>query len=137
MPQDPRPPFNPQQHLGAHPAYSADRLTLYIPDRDKNSVEIGTQRRYVLEAIDLLSRIGGGATSTGQLEGAWLNPATNTLVWDRPVLVYCSIDDQKFFEKLPELRSFLHNMGRETNQGEVALEFSGAFYRITKFDEET
>lgn len=137
MPQDPKPPFDPAKALGAQPAYSADRLTLYIPDRDKNSVEIGTQRRYVLEAIDLLSRIGGGSTSTGQLEGAWLNPLTNTLVWDRPVLVYSSIDADKFFEKLPELRSFLHRMGRETNQGEVALEFSGAFYRITQFDEET
>lgn len=135
MPQEPT--FNPAQALGAQPAYSADRLTLYIPDRDKDGVEIGTQRRYVLAAIDLLSRIGGGATSTGQLEGAWLNPQTNSLVWDRPVLVYSSINAEQFFEKLPELRRFLHRMGRETNQGEVALEFSGAFYRITEFDEET
>jgi hypothetical protein len=36
---------------------------------------------------------------------------------------------------LPELRSFLHRMGRETRQGEVAFEFDGRFYRIRGFDE--
>jgi hypothetical protein len=29
---------------------------------------------------------------------------------------------------------FLHRMGRETNQGEIAFEFDGRFYRIRNFD---
>ena len=39
-----------------------------------------------------------------------------------------------FLEELPRLRRFLHRLGRDTNQGEVAVEFDGRFYRITKFD---
>ncbi|HZU37332.1 MAG TPA: hypothetical protein VFA18_15520 [Gemmataceae bacterium] len=35
---------------------------------------------------------------------------------------------------LPRLREFLHRMGRETNQGEIAFEFDGRFYRIRNFD---
>jgi hypothetical protein len=35
---------------------------------------------------------------------------------------------------LPRLREFLHRMGRETNQGEIAFEFDGRFYRIRTFD---
>jgi hypothetical protein len=39
-----------------------------------------------------------------------------------------------FVQHLPELRRFLHRLGRETNQGEVALEFDGDFYRINEYD---
>jgi len=39
-----------------------------------------------------------------------------------------------FLQNLPRLREFLHRMGRETNQGEVAFEFAGRFYRIRMFD---
>jgi hypothetical protein len=35
---------------------------------------------------------------------------------------------------LPRLRELLHRTGRETNQGEIAFEFDGRFYRIRKFD---
>jgi hypothetical protein len=34
-----------------------------------------------------------------------------------------------------QLRAFLHRLGRETRQGEIAFEFDGQFFRITTFDE--
>ncbi|TVS20739.1 MAG: hypothetical protein EA424_02440 [Planctomycetaceae bacterium] len=40
-----------------------------------------------------------------------------------------------FLANLPRIREFLHRMGRETNQGEIAFEFDGRFYRIRRFDE--
>jgi hypothetical protein len=52
-----------------------------------------------------------------------------------PVIVYRYIKPDQFVARLPELRSFLHKMGRETRQGEVAFEFDGRFYRIRGFDE--
>lgn len=33
-----------------------------------------------------------------------------------------------------EAIEFLHRMRRETNQGEIAFEFNGRFYRIRNFD---
>lgn len=52
------------------------------------------------------------------------------------MLVYTYIKPDKFLKGLPELREFPHRLGRETNQGEIAVEFDGRFYRITEFDDE-
>ena len=40
----------------------------------------------------------------------------------------------EFLKQLPRLRGFLHRLGRETNQGEIAFEFDDRFYRIRQFD---
>jgi hypothetical protein len=45
------------------------------------------------------------------------------------------IKTDEFLAHLPEPRSFLHKMGRETRQREVAFEFDGRFDRIREFDE--
>jgi hypothetical protein len=50
------------------------------------------------------------------------------------VVVYSYVKPGPFLEELPRLRRFLHRLGRDTNQGEVVVEFDGRFYRITKFD---
>jgi len=47
------------------------------------------------------------------------------------------VKPDKLRELLGDLRAFLHRLGRETNQGEVALEFDGRFYRITAYDNPT
>jgi hypothetical protein len=74
-----------------------------------------------------------GATAMPPVEGGWLNDQKE-IIWDNPVLVYSFIRPEQFLSHLPRLREFLHRMGRETNQGEVAFEFDGRFYRIRSFD---
>lgn len=37
-------------------------------------------------------------------------------------------------KNLNRIREFLHRMGRDTNQGEIAFELDDGFYRIRKFD---
>jgi len=77
--------------------------------------------------------INGGATAI-PVEGGWLSPE-GVVILDYPVVVYSFVarpDD--FVQHLPRLRAFLHRMGRETNQGEVAFEFDDRFYRIHRFD---
>lgn len=51
-----------------------------------------------------------------------------------PVIVYSFIRPEQFLSSFPRVREFLHRMGRETNQGEIAFEFDGRFYRIRSFD---
>ena len=121
------------EDLGATGGISIQCLTLYIPDRDRDGSEIGNQRRWVMEAADLLARIGGGVTIMPPVEGGWFNES-GEIIWEKPILVYTYIRPEAFRRFLPELRSFLHTLGTETNQGEVAFEFDGRFYRITKFD---
>ena len=115
------PQFQPPHHI-------------YIPDRDADGAEFGTQRSYVLEAAQLLARIGGGVTIMPAVEGGWFNKQTNQIIWERPVVVYTYINEETFVELLPELRRFLHRMGRETRQGEIAVELDGAFYRIHTYE---
>jgi hypothetical protein len=124
------------QVLGAQESYSTKKLTLYIPDKDRDGAEFGTQRRYILEAAQLLARIGGGVSIMPAIEGGWLNPETNQIVWERPVVVYTFVRPAEFVALFPELRSFLHRLGRETRQGEIAAEFDGTFYRIVQYDQE-
>jgi hypothetical protein len=121
--------------LGAHGAMAPQQLTLYIPDRDRAGVELGTQRRWVLEAAALLTEIGGGVTISPAVEGGWLDPATGTIVWERPVQVYAFVHSAAFISALPRLRAFLHRMGRQAGQGEVVAEFDGRLFRITDYEE--
>ena len=119
--------------LGANASMSRQQLTLYIPDKDRSGNEIGTQRRWVLEAASLLARIGGGATIMPPVEGGWLDAEHDAVIWERPVLVYTFIRAERFIALLGELRDFLHRLGLETHQGEIIVDFAGAVMRITKF----
>lgn len=119
--------------LGSDAGVSTQCFTIYIPNKDRNGQEIGNQRKWVLEAIRLLSEVNGGATAMPPVEGGWRNDQ-GEIIWENPVLVYSFIRPELFVQSLPRLREFLHRMGRETNQGEVAFEFDGRFFRIQHFD---
>jgi hypothetical protein len=119
--------------VGASEETSVQVLTLYIPNKDRKNQEIGNQRKWVVEAAKLLAGIGGGVTIMPPVEGGWVDP-DGGIVWESPVVVYSFIKPEPFSKTVPKLREFLHRLGRETNQGEVAFEFDGWFYRITQFD---
>ncbi|SRR5260370_11021198 len=119
--------------LGAEHAVSVQCFTVYIPNKDQNGKEIGNQRKWVLEAMQLLSAINGGATAMPPVEGGWMNDK-GELIWEHPVVVYSFIRSDEFLKNLARVREFLHRMGRETNQGEVAVELGDLFFRIRKFD---
>ena len=128
--------FDIAEALGADGGVSAQCLFVYVPDKDRDGKEIGNQRKWVLEAVDLLGQINGGATAMPAYEGLWLNEE-GTEIWEHPVVVYSYLlSPDEFAANLPRIREFLHRMGRETNQGEVAFEFDGCFHRIRQFDQE-
>lgn len=119
--------------VGSTENFSIQQLTLYIPQKDAYHRELEDQRKWVEEAARILADIGGGFTILPPVEGGWKNE-NGEIVWEKTVLMYCYVDSEKLVVELPRLTEFLHRMGRETNQGEVAFEFDGQFHRITNFD---
>jgi hypothetical protein len=120
--------------FGALADTSTQSFSVFIPNKDRDAREIGNQRQWVIEALKVLGTIGGGATAMPPVEGVWLDEH-GEFVWENPVIVYSYVKPAEFLSRLAELRSFLHRLGRETRQGEVAFEFDGRFYRIRNFDE--
>src|ERR1051326_2634552 len=79
-------PLNLAAALGAEAGVAVQCFTLYVPNKDKHDQEIGTQRRWVLDAIGLLSEINGGATAI-PVEGGWVNDE-GKIILEHPVIVY-------------------------------------------------
>jgi hypothetical protein len=86
--------------LGADAGISTQAFTVYIPNKDREGKEIGNQRKWVLEAIRLLSEINGGATAMPPVEGGWLNDE-GEIIWENPVIVYSFIRPEQFLSNLP------------------------------------
>jgi hypothetical protein len=119
--------------LGAAEEASLDRITIYVPsrDRDGNPVEF---EAWVIRTLELLSEVGGGATRMPPAQGAWLNPESKGLIIEEVTLVYSYIDAEALLARLPDLRRLLHEMGRALRQGEVVVEVNDRFYKIREFD---
>ena len=64
------------------------------------------------------------------IRGAWLNRESGSLVIEEPVLVYTFIDADAFAERLTEIVDLVQEIGRETGQGQMAIEFNQTFYLI-------
>lgn len=81
----------------------------------------------------LLTDIAGGATAMPPVTGAWRNPQTGQVVIEEPVVVYAYVKPASFVARLPDLAAFVRRMGRNTNQGAIALEFDGNFFTVEDF----
>ncbi len=109
-----------------------ERFAVYVPnkDRDGNSVD---QKPWVQEALRLLSQIGGGATAMPPVTGAWLNPDTDKLIIEEPIVIYSYVDPDALAAHLPQLINFVQRLGKETNQGAIGLEYGGTFFTVERF----
>lgn len=105
------------------------RFAIYVPNKDAHGQPVA-QARWVDEGLRLLSAISGGASAMPPIQGAWLNPATQQLIIEEPIVIYSYIAPEVFTNQLPALREFIHRLGRETGQGQMAFEFDGTFYLI-------
>src|SRR5438445_7218042 len=65
--------FDLGRELGADEGYSSQRLTLYIPNKDKAGKKVANLKKWIDEARKLLSHIGGGATAYPPADGNWVD----------------------------------------------------------------
>jgi hypothetical protein len=126
-------PVNLADAIGAAEPALSECLTLYIPGKDKDGNPID-QTPWTGEALAILAQIGGRATILPPVEAAWLNQETGRLIQDSVALAYTHVDPEHFETSLGWLRGFLHRLGRETGQAEVAFEFANRLYKIRHFD---
>jgi len=132
-----------KEALGAAEAPSTQQLTLYIPDKDKNGRKVKDLHRWIKEAEKTLAMIGRGSTMM-LAKGTWLSHEKDIdsidqlrdedMLWEKTAIIYTHINADGFENNLRLLRKILHDFGRETNQGEVVVEFAGRFFRIREYD---
>jgi hypothetical protein len=121
------------KELGATEQPSGQRLTLYVPNKDRIGTFIEDHARWAKEAQEILTAIGDGATAFPPVDGTWRKP-DGTDLWEQTRIIYTYADPDKLAANLPRLREFLHRFGRETNQGLVVVEFDGKLWPIDRFD---
>ena len=108
------------KRLGAKKS-AATLLVLFIPSVDRFEQPID-QETWVDRALSFLGSAFGGATAFPKAKGVWRDDdRANELVFDEPVIINCYTSEKLIEEQADELKTFLLEMGTETQQGAVGL----------------
>ncbi len=111
-------------------------FVLFIPSKDKNDKDLRDVELWASAAGEKLTELFGGATEMPPAKGKWFNDQSNKVIRESVVLIHSYATEAKANDekRIRTLAEFLHRMGRETNQGEVAVVIDGVFHRIQKFN---
>lgn len=120
----PRVEFDLGEALGAEARKSDQRIVIYLPDRDCNSQIVDNIDAWVEAGMDLLTEINGGVTRLPWADGQWTDGTIT--IKERTAVIYSYVRDAVHFgSNFKIIKEFLHEFGRETNQGEVFVEYIG------------
>lgn len=109
-------------------------FVLFVPSKDKDGNDLPDQDIWATAAADMFTRVFGGATEMPPAKGKWYNEQSDEIITEAVVLVHSYARDSAItHEALERIAAFCHRMGRETNQGEVALLVDGVFHRMRDF----
>src|SRR5437868_3463299 len=95
--------FDVSKELAATVDPAAQRLTLYIPNKDRDGKLIAKYKKWVEEAQELLTAIGKGATAFPPVDGTWEMPDGTTL-WESTTMVYTFVDPDRLAANRQRLR---------------------------------
>lgn len=98
------------------------------------------QKRWEDEALTVFGTLFRGATAFPPGRGVWRDDDRGgVLVFDETVLVTSYVEPGLLDQDpiVDDLRSFLHKLGREANQGEVGIVIADEYLGITSFDNDT
>lgn len=90
-------------------------------------------------ALELFAQVFGGATAYPKAQGIWRDTERGgALIKDEPVIIHCYMTPEAIADKgnQAELGRFCRRMGREMNQGEIALVIGDEYFAITDYSEE-
>jgi hypothetical protein len=119
-------PVDLQTALGATTGASATKLSLYLPDSDRNGRPVPEIEQWIGAAMTLFAQLNGGGTRLPVAQGIWQPKAGGEVVREATSVVYSFIRDRARFDaNLERLARFIHTFGKHADQGEVMVEFAG------------
>jgi hypothetical protein len=74
---------------------SADSISIYVPNKDRDDNMVSDHRNWVEEAVTLMCDINGGATAMPPVDGAWKNER-GAVIREHPVVVYSYVMTDAF-----------------------------------------
>jgi hypothetical protein len=110
-------------------------FVLFIPSADRGGQPIDHDY-WVTQALEVLGRYFRGATAFPRARGVWRDDEREArLVFEEPTIVQSYAEHEAVTnEAMAAVRSFLHRLGRETNQGEVGIVIDGEYFPIRNYD---
>lgn len=115
---------------------SDDVVILFVPSHDRNDKRLNNQDKWASEAIDLMSKLYGGATGFKELIGCWYDADQDKNLDDEPIMIQSlakrtDVEDEA---KLRELSEFCRRMGKEMKQSAIGIVLNDAIHFMTKFN---
>ena len=114
--------MNLEEALGAGKPASVQKISLYLPERDRDNAPVPDIEKWIEGAMWLLGEINRGATRLPAAQGYW-QPSQS---WETTHVVYSYVDRPRVFEaNLDRLVRFIQSFGKHAKQYSVMVEFSG------------
>jgi hypothetical protein len=111
-------------------------LILFIPSANRDGKTLSTQDEWKRKALEFFGATYGGGTAMARAEGIWRDDERDgNLVRDFPILLHCYMTDEQATDKklLAKLSAFCRKLGKEMNQGEVAIVIDDVFHTFSGF----
>lgn len=110
-----------------------ERVTLYLPTKDRYGLPVQNMERWADEAIMVLGSIAGGATRLPEAEGFWFAEDTGQVIREKVHIVFANVNPQRFHNQQAQVLAFMERFGTATGQQTVAAEYDGHlhFMQIT------
>jgi hypothetical protein len=112
--------------LGATEAPSVQKITIYLPNKDREGNLIPDIEDWISAGMQILADINLGVTRLPWAKGIWRSEDGADDVSEDTTLLYSYLRrPETFVGRFNEIKSFLDEFGRETRQGELMVEFFG------------
>jgi hypothetical protein len=126
---------NSDEWLGSMPGEPKDFVvTLFVPSQTRDGVPIDHDV-WRDQAMEVMAGLFGGATAIA-CQGAWRDDERGgAILMERNSTVQSYMAKSAWNKTTAAaLAKFLHRMGRESSQGEIALVVNGVFFPIREFN---
>jgi len=127
------------RQLGATRPIATSQVTLFLPSVDREGSPID-QEQWRDEALAVFGDLFRGGTAFPPGRGVWRDDDRGgALVFDDTVMLTSYVEPALLDNEVvvERLRAFLHRLGREGHQGEVAIVVDDDFISISEFDPST
>jgi hypothetical protein len=131
--------FDMEAALGANPSKSFQKISLYLPNQDKERNLVPNIEVWIESGMHILADICEGVTRLPWSKGRYkvvpkdsntgeprTHPVTPYFIPEDTTILYSFIFNRVEFEaRFNEIRNFLHDFGSSTNQDAVMVDYAG------------